>query len=104
MRLQDMSITDKVNELEGLIAKAELDVEYSISVAWANGAEEDKKNAKVVIANARTMFASNRIDQLDMDVRAATYANYNTLLDSYLKMFPEHINDDKITESVGRHI
>lgn len=104
MVLQNMSILEKVNKLEGLIAKTELDVEYSISVAWLNGAEEDKNNAKVAIKNARTMFASNRIDQLDMDVRAATIANYNALLDTYLKMFPEYINDEEITETVERHM
>lgn len=101
MRLEDMSILEKANKLEGLLAKADTDVEYAITVAWKNNAEEDKRNAKTIIENARTMFASQRIQSLDLDVRASTYAHYNTLLDSCLKMFPEYAKNDIITESVN---
>lgn len=106
MRLQDMGILEKANILEGLIARADLDVDYAITIAWKNNAEEDKRMARVVIENARIMFASSRIDSLDSDVRAETYASYNTMLDSYLKMFPEYANNDIITESVenSKHI
>lgn len=106
MRLQDMSILEKANKLEGLLAKAELDVDYAITIEWKNNAEDDKRTAKIAIENARTMFASPRIKSLDSDVQADTYANYNALLDSCLKMFPEYINNDVVTESVnpGMHI
>lgn len=104
MRLEDMSILEKANQLEGLIAKADLDVEYAITVAWRNNAEEDKRSAKVLIENARTMFASARINSLDADVRAEAYAKYSTALDSCLMMFPEYINNDVITESVGNQM
>lgn len=99
MRLEDMNILEKVNKLEGLLAKADMDVEYAITVAWKNNAEEDKKTARIVIENARTMFASPKIKSLDLDVQASTYADYNVLLDNCLKMFPEYINNDIITES-----
>lgn len=102
MRLEDMSILEKADKLEGLLAKADLDVEYAITVAWKNNAEEDKRIAKTAIENARTLYASPKIKSLDLDVQAETYANYSALLDSCLKMFPEYINNDIITESIDQ--
>ena len=106
MRLEDMSILEKANKLEELLAKADLDQEYANEVAWQNNAAEDKRTAIVTIENARTMFKNPQIESLDIDVQADAYATYNTILDNCLKMFPEYINNDIITESVGsiKHI
>lgn len=100
MRLEDMSVLEKANKLEELLAKADSDVEYAITVAWRNNAEEDKKTARIAIENARTIFREPQIGSLDSDIQADTYANSNTILDNCLRMFPEYINNDIITESV----
>lgn len=113
MRLQDMSVLEKADKLEELLNKADLDVDYAITVAWKNNAEEDKTTARIAIENARMMFMEtqdiykdSQIESLDLDVQAEAYATYNTLLDNCLKMFPEYINNDIITESIepAQHI
>lgn len=108
-RLQDMQITEKINALQSLIAKAELDVEYSIQVRWGDNKEQTINEAKTFINNARLLFQNGKIDQLDYDMKQEAFAHYHTKLDSYLKMFPEFELNDIQTESVttgsgGRHM
>lgn len=104
-KLQDLNILEKANQLEALIAKADLDIDYSIQVKWGGSKNDAERDARVLIANTRLLFQSGRIDQLDMEVREKAFANYHTMLDSYLKRFPEYELDDVITESVAqRHM
>ena len=100
MKLENMTITDKINALEQAIEKANSEVEYSIQVKWEKDAEDTKNDAHIFIQNAHTLFASGGIDSLDYDVKADAYASYNMRLDSYLRMFPEFQLDDIITENV----
>lgn len=97
-RLEDMSILEKVTALEACIAKADLDVEYSITVAWGTdqSAEEVKSQARIEIANAKQLFSSGRIDTLDYDVRADAYANWNVKMDNYLRKFPEYSEEKEM--------
>lgn len=105
MRLEDMNILEKASELEALIAKADSEPDYSIEVKWVGNQSDAKKEAKKVIENTRTLFASGGVDAFDMEVRAETYATFNTRLDSFLKMFPEYKLNDVITESINpRHM
>lgn len=104
MRLEDMNVLEKANQLEALIAKADLNTEYSIQVKWVENPSATKQAAKILIDNTRLLFQSGRINQLDFDMKASAYANYNTQLDSYLKRFPEFALNDIQTESVPRHM
>lgn len=104
MRLEDMNILEKANQLEALIAKSDLDTEYSIQVKWIDNPSNTKQQAKVLIDNARLLFQNGRIDQLDYDMKAEAFANYNTQFDSFLKRFPEFALNDVQTESVPRHM
>lgn len=104
MRLEDMNILEKANKLESLIAKTDLEPDYSIQVKWLENPSYTKTQAKVLIDNTRLLFQSGRIDSLDIDMKAEAFANYNTQLDSYLKRFPEYELEDIQTESVQRHI
>lgn len=105
-KLQDLNILEKASQLEALIAKADLDVDYSIQVKWDGNKDVVVRDARVLIANTRLLFQTGGIDQLeDMSVKEEAFANYHTMLDSYLKKFPEYELDDVITESVTqRHI
>ena len=103
MKLEDMQVLEKAEKLEALVARAELDTEYAIQVAWLGERQERINNAKVLVQNAKTLFNGGRIESLESDVRASAYANYHVQLDTYLKMFPEYNLNDVITESVGRH-
>lgn len=99
-KLEDLNIAEKINELESLIAKAELNIDYKIQVALGDEGDAMISKMKTDISNARNLFGpSGRLEQLDYDVKAAAYANYQTLLDSYLKKFPEYAMNDVITES-----
>lgn len=104
MRLIDMNVLEKANQLEALIDKSDLDTDYSIQVKWDENPTKTKREAKVIIDNARILFQNGAIDNLDIDMKAEAYANYNTVLDSYLKRFPEFELNDVQTESVPRHI
>ena len=100
-KLEDMNILEKATELEKLIAKAELDSDYAIQVAWDDKSPQEVTTyAKTLISNARNLFLNNKIDSLEMDVKTSTYAHYNVCLDNCLKMFPEHAKNDVVTESV----
>ncbi|MCH5166871.1 MAG: hypothetical protein J1F35_03175 [Erysipelotrichales bacterium] len=101
-KLNQMSVLEKADKLASLIAKADLETDYAIQVAWGDSAAAAKNAAKIVIENTKTLFQSNRIDQLDPDVRAKTFADYHVTLDSYLKMFPEYQLEDVITETVDK--
>lgn len=104
-KLQDLNILEKASQLEALIAKADLDVDYSIQVKWDGNKDVAVRDARVLIANTRLLFQKGGIDQLEMSVKEEAFANYHSMLDSYLKKFPEYELDDVITESVTqRHI
>lgn len=104
-KLNELNILEKANQLEALIAKADLDVDYSIQVKWGGNKDVVIRDIRVLIANARLLFQKGGIDQLEMSVREEASDNYHTMLDSYLKKFPEYELDDVITESVTqRHM
>lgn len=90
VRLGEMSILEKANALEACIAKADLDVEYAINVKWESNAQDDKNQAKVIIQNARELFSTGRLEQLDLEVKADAYATWNIKLDTLLRRFPEY--------------
>ena len=106
IRLQDLSILEKANQLEALMEKADSEVDYSIQVKWGSNKEIIERDARIVIANTRLLFQSDsldypdRLEQLDISVREEAYAHYHSMLDSYLKKFPEYELNDVITESV----
>lgn len=101
IKLEDMSILEKVSKLESFVAKADLDDEYRRSIVLGDqDYSEFKAYAKTLIANARTLFAMNRIDDLEYNARAEAFGNYNVSLDQVLKKFPEYAQNDIITESV----
>lgn len=98
-----MTIIEKINQLEALTSKADLEVEYAIQVRWLTGAEQDKNDIRVINQNARELFATGRLNMLDYDIVQATYDNYNKRLDAYLTMFPEYSLDFE-NSSQKRHI
>ena len=105
MKLEDKKKKKKVNVLEGLIARTELETEYSIDVEWLENPEYMKREVKVLIDNCRRLFKNDSIKKLDSDIVADAYATFNTRLDSFLKRFPEYRLNDVITESIGqRHM
>lgn len=101
MRLEDMSILEKATALESCIAKADLDVEYAITVNWGDNAEEEKKQARIVIQNARELFSTGRLEQLDHDVQIDAYATWNVRLDTLLRKFPEYAIEKDIFKEVN---
>lgn len=90
LRLENIGPVEKANILEAAIARAESDIDYAITVAWGDDKNEIVMNAKIAIKNTRELFQSGRIDTLEYNERAQAYANYNALLDSLLRKFPEY--------------
>ena len=70
MKLEDMGLLEKVNVLEGLIARTELETEYSIDVEWLENPEYMKREVKVLIDNCRRLFKNDSIKKLDSDIVA----------------------------------
>ena len=105
IRLKDMQISEKVDLLKELIARAEVDTDYAQTVAWGDsGIAKVTAEINVLVDNAITLFEPGKIDSLDKDIQADTYAKFQTKLDAYLRLFPEYQHEDKITESVTQHI
>lgn len=104
MKLENMTVQEKINQLEGLIAKTDLDVDYAIQVAWKSNAVDTKKDARILIDNARTLFSNGRIDTLDYDVRNQAITNYSNKLDEYLRMFPEYAQDNNLDQGQTVHM
>lgn len=103
-RLEEMSVLEKADQLEALIAKSDLDTDYSIQVEWDENPAKTKQGAKVLIDNTKILFQSGKINQLDFDMRNEANNNYSIKLDSYLKRFPEYGLSDVQTESKPRHM
>lgn len=105
MRLEDMDVLEKAAQLEALIAKANLEPDYSIQVSWLGNQNDSKREARALIDNTRLLFQQGKIKSLDMDMRNEAYSNYNSRLASFLKMFPEYVQSDIKTESIAqRHM
>jgi hypothetical protein len=102
MNLEEMTPLEKANLLEKLIAKAELDLDYSMKVKNVEDFAITFSSMKQIIKNTRELFATGRINKLDYDVRQTTINKYHNVLDGYLKKFPEFQNEEEIENNLGR--
>lgn len=98
-RLEEMSVIEKANVLQSLVAKADLEVDYAIQVKWKTNKDDEIREIGVLLDNTRNLFSTGRIDNLDYDVRNSTIENYNNRLTSYITMFPEY--DIELEEEQG---
>lgn len=95
MKLEEMSVVDKLNVLEACIAKADNSVEYSITCAWGQDKEASREKAKSFVEAGKALFNEGRIDKLDYDKRQEAIRDWNAVLDGQLGMFPEFFEKEK---------
>lgn len=99
--ISEMNINEKIYALQGVLAKALLDTEYSIKCVLGSDKMMTIARMNIVLDNAKALFIEGRVNQLDLDIRNKTLALYNAQLDDCLTKFPEY-NKEEENELSGR--
>ena len=89
-KLEEMTIEEKINTLESLLAKAKLNLEYSMQVEYGEDKEYTIHQIQFLIKSARDLFHTGKIMVLDETIRHDTYVKWSNMLDEYLSKFPEY--------------
>lgn len=84
-----MSIPEKISALQECVSKCE-DLSYAVNAKLGDNKEETLKEIRTIITNARTLFLSGQIENLDYDMRQEAFRKWHNVLGSKLALFPEY--------------
>ncbi len=87
-----MSILDKAYELKRQLDIAENSIEYSLNVSWGEDKEKAINKMLSLIKRVMILFTSNRLADLDPDVRDQFIKDIEIELDNELNKFPNYRN------------
>ncbi len=85
-----MTVLEKAYELRRQIALAE-DISYGVTIAWGNDKEEAINHMNNLINNAIELFGTNRIEDVDYDLRDQVIQDYDIKLENELRRFPQYL-------------
>ncbi len=85
-----MTVLEKAYLLQSKIAKASLDVEYSIGIKCGNDKDEKLAKMRTMAKNAIELFGTGRINSLDYDVREKAIRDWQERLEAALSCFPDY--------------
>lgn len=98
INLDEISIKEKQALLSQAIAKASVDLDYSLKCGFGDNKEERLRQLSLISQNAIRIM--NSLDQLDYDVRQSTIRNWHNVLNDSLAVFPEYRMDKTVEEIV----
>lgn len=90
MTLNDMTIGEKIAKLKSSLDKANQDINYSEQVKWGDDMIRAKAEMEVLIDTSKSILLSGNSDAAEVSAQEEMYADYNRILDSCLKKFPEY--------------
>lgn len=94
MDLNNFSINLKISRLNLLLAKMQIDIQYSFLVKTGDDKKAFISYAKSVVKNATIIFNNGQINDLDLETKNKTIAEWNNKIDELLCCFPEYMKDD----------
>ncbi len=88
-----MTVLEKAYELRRQLALCEEDIAYSIQVLWGTNKEDTIQHMNNLIKNTIELFGTNRIDDIDYDLRDQVIADYDAKLEEALQKFPQYLEN-----------